>query len=288
MADIKIAERLAEIIGMLNKSEGINTSLLANQFNVSERTVRRDINERLRFLDIDKSKPLWSLRKNKAGKLNKAIISKFSNICGVRDLFPIFNESFLNELFSDNQDSPYLIKSVNYEVSCMPQYRHQFTKISKAIRSNYKVDFYYNEKEYKNIEPYKLISFQGCWYLAAIDAGKLKIFQVGLIEILLLSNELFLKDKEIEIINDDTIWISEGKIKVILKVNKNVASHFERRRVLPEQKIKDKLDNGSLLIATNIVNQLQVFPIVKSWIPNIEMIYRLTCKTNLIKNYNHT
>ncbi|WP_371377690.1 WYL domain-containing protein [Thalassotalea aquiviva] len=274
MTDIKLAERLAEIIGMLNNGEGINTSLLAERFNVSQRTIQRDIHQRLSFLDIDKSQQLWSLKKNKAGKLNKGIINKFADICGIKELFPTMDEHFLKELTDDESTSPYLVKPLNYEEFIMPTYRHQFKKLANAIKSQYQIDFFYNGKEYKKIEPYKLISYQGYWYLAGVDSQKIKTFQVGLIEMLWTSNVYFEKSSKIDekIRQDETIWIGEEKFEVKLKVNSSISHYFKRRKILPEQKIVEALPEGSLMITTQVVNQKQVLSLIKCWLPNIYIV----------------
>lgn len=274
LTDIKLAERLAEIIGMLNNGEGINTSLLAERFNVSKRTIQRDIHERLSFLDIDKSQPLWALQKNKAGKLNKGIINKFAEICGVKELFPVMDEHFLKELTSEDVNSPYLVKASNYEDSFMPTYRHQFRKLANAIKSQYQIDFYYNGKEYKQIQPYKLISYQGYWYLAAQDDGNLKTFHVGLIEILWPTNVFFVKRSDIEkrIKEDKTVWIGTQKTEVRILIRGKVAHYFKRKSILPEQQVVEEKPCGDLVITAVTVNDYQILPIIRAWIPNIEII----------------
>jgi len=77
MAEVKLAERLAEIIGMLNNSESICTTRLAERFSSSERTIQRDITRRFNFSPLIKSDNLWKMDTQSLGKLSHKVIQNF-------------------------------------------------------------------------------------------------------------------------------------------------------------------------------------------------------------------
>jgi len=52
----KISQRLASILIQLNTGESISVENLAQEFNVSIRTIQRDLNERFNFLPLEKNK----------------------------------------------------------------------------------------------------------------------------------------------------------------------------------------------------------------------------------------
>ena len=51
-----LAQRIVDIITQLNMGETLDIDELAAQFNVSKRTIQRDINSRLAFFPLIKSK----------------------------------------------------------------------------------------------------------------------------------------------------------------------------------------------------------------------------------------
>ena len=274
MADTKLALRLAEIIGMFNNGESVNTVELATKFNTSERTIYRDITDRLNFLQLIKSENRWRMDTQSIGTLSQKVIQNFAAISGIRDLYPTLDDSFLKSLMDSEQQSAFLIKPYNYESLSDQVSKQLFNKLEATITSRESVHFYYKAKDYQSVQPYKLINYQGIWYLAAIDNGKLKTFHVSQIKSVWKTKELFKRDPKIEdqIKKDETIWFSDRKHEVVLKVNAEIASYFKRRQLIPEQEITKTCDDGSLIVTTRIADDKQILPIIKYWIPHVKII----------------
>ncbi|MBP8874087.1 MAG: hypothetical protein KBG55_07310 [Polaromonas sp.] len=57
-----------------------------------------------------------------------------------------------------------------------------------------------------------------------------------------------------------------------MKVGKTVAPYFQRQNLFLNQSIIRQLDNGDLLLECNDVNEIEVLPIVKYWLPHITII----------------
>ena len=57
-----------------------------------------------------------------------------------------------------------------------------------------------------------------------------------------------------------------------MKVGATVAPYFKRQALFPNQSIIRHLDNGDLLIECTDVNEIEVLPIVKYWLPHITII----------------
>lgn len=112
-------------------------------------------------------------------------------------------------------------------------------------------------KRLPNIQPYKLINYEGIWYLAAVDNGKLKTFLVSKMSRVWETQESFECNSSVEkqILDEETIWFSEEKLEVVLKVSANVADYFTRRQLIPEQEITKMCDDGSLIVTTTIANE---------------------------------
>lgn len=275
MADTKLAQRLAEIIEMLYAGQSLCSNSLAEHFSVSARTIRRDFSERLSFLNIVSTPQGWKLDSAlKFGKQNKALLDKFAKISGAAELLPYFDESIIKSLLDIDSSSPYLIKRSEFETQEASLAKQKYIKLEKAILNKSEVSFNYNNKYYPNIAPYKLVHFDGFWYLAGTDNKRLKAFHVAHIKGLGVLNSNFLPEQDIEqeIFNTETIWFGEEKLKVTLKISAEIAQYFVRKKFFPEQEKVNREKDNSLTITTSVVNERQLFPLVMRWIPHIHII----------------
>lgn len=274
MADTKLAERLAEIIGMLNNGESICTTSLAERFSTSERTIQRDITQRLSFLSLIKSDNLWKMDTQSIGKLSHKVIQNFAAISGIRDLYPTLDDNFLKSIMDVENESAFLVKPHNYESLTDQASKQLFNKLEKFINAAQCIHFYYKAKDYQNIQPYKLISYRGIWYLAGVDNGKLKTFSVSKMSSVWETQEAFKRNTSVEkqILDEETIWFSDQKLEVVLNVSADAADYFTRRQLIPEQEITKTCDDGSLIVTSSVANENQILPIIKYWIPHVKVI----------------
>jgi len=275
MADTKLAERLAELLNMLHGGYHLNSSELSAYFNVSTRTLRRDVFERLSFLDIHTAPSGdWFLNKAKPNKLNHSILNLFAEKSGVRDLFPYFTLELLSTLFDKTNASPYIIKSYEYESHSLTPNKKKFIDLETAIKKSNTVYFSYGEKTYDKVHAYKLVSFEGYWYFAGIHNNKLKSFHISLMKNVWVHSDEFIKDLEIEkeIIEAETVWFGSDEFKVTLKISSSIAHFFIRKKFFPKQTIESRTVHDELIVSTFVVNQQQLFPLVLRWIPHINII----------------
>lgn len=64
----KLAQRLGMILTKLNAGEHLQIASLAQEFNVSERTIQRDLNKRLSYLPLEREGQVYWLAPNYLGK----------------------------------------------------------------------------------------------------------------------------------------------------------------------------------------------------------------------------
>ena len=114
----------------------------------------------------------------------------------------------------------------------------------------------------------------GIWYLVASDGGKLKTFVFSKVTNIEVLDSTFKKSPEIiqTILDQDSVWVTENKTKVVLKVDTTVSDYFKRRKLIPNQVIDDELKDGSLVLSTEIGHNNQILPIVRYWLPHISII----------------
>lgn len=267
--------RLAQVLIKLNQGEQLDPQDLADEFGVNLRTIQRDLNERFAYLPLVKTNGKYHLDQTFLGKLNTRDIERFAGLAGVRGLFPSLSDDFLRDIFDTRIQSALLIKNHNYENLVGKE--QLFSRLKQAIVTHCKISFHYHkndvDKAYVDIEPYKLVNNKGIWYLAGLDDGKLKTFSFTMIDSLNISETSFTADPNIEkiLIDEDSIWLGEKK-EIVLKISKDVASYFKRRKLIANQIIEKELEDGGLILSATVGHPNQILPIVRYWIPHIRII----------------
>jgi predicted DNA-binding transcriptional regulator YafY len=154
----------------------------------------------------------------------------------------------------------------------------QFNQLRRAIKEHCLISFEYRKpdgpKMVDALQPYKLVSQGGIWYLAAMDGDKLKNYAFSKIDRLLVSTDTFTPDPAIHqvLAEEDSIWLNLKKTEVVLKVTPPAADYFKRRKLIGGQKTVKELEDGGLIISGLIAHPDQVLPIVRYWIPNVRVI----------------
>lgn len=268
--------RLAQILVKLNQGEKLNPSTLADDFGVNLRTIQRDLNERFAYLPLQKTDGRYHLDPTFLGKLSTKDVERFAGLAGVRGLFPSLNDEFLRDIFDTRVQGALLVKGHNYENLAGKE--QQFRELEKAIVAKRQVAFDYQKSEglkhYVEVSPYKLVNHKGIWYLAAMDGEKLKSFSFTKISGLKVLESIYQWSKEIDtrLADEDGIWLSEDRQEVVLKINREVAGYFKRRKLIANQVIEKELADGGLLISAKVCHPNQVLPIIRYWLPHIRII----------------
>jgi predicted DNA-binding transcriptional regulator YafY len=154
--------------------------------------------------------------------------------------------------------------------------KQKFDAITQAIALLKVLQFDYTksnqEKHTYTVEPYRLINNKGIWYLAAKDRDKLKSFAISRIEALQISKQHYKFDPNVgaELDEEDSIWLGQ-KTTVILKVTGNAKQYFKRRQLVPKQRLLSEAED-CLMVSTQIAHENQLLPIVRYWIPDVEII----------------
>jgi len=128
------------------------------------------------------------------------------------------------------------------------------------------------------VEPYKIAAYDGIWYLVAKDEidKKTKTFMLSRIkDIKILPNKHKISQEKIQKILDTThsAWFEEGQCyEVKIKVYSNIAHYFKQKDFLQSQVIQDELSDGSLIVTFEVSHDEDIDNIIKSWLPDIEVI----------------
>ncbi|HDR0613030.1 helix-turn-helix transcriptional regulator [Pasteurella multocida] len=270
----RVALRLAIILQYLIEGRRLKINDLAEEFQVSKRTIQKDLNERLAFLEWkENSNGYYSIDLSQLGILTKTDIQRFARFASVQELFPNIDRSF----YQENLLQSVQVKGFQYEN--IKPYEHNFKTIQQAIEQQRKIQFFYtkaNEKMGKTyqLEPYSLINKNGIWYVIGLDNNKEKTFCFTQIKTLLVKNDRFETNPTFlqKIQRSDSISHGNQLSEVIIKVAAKAAPYFQRRNLLPNQEILKKLDDGSLLLQCKHINEMEILPLVQYWIPHLTVI----------------
>lgn len=266
----KIATRLAQILTKLNNGERLTVKELEIEFNVGDRTIQRDLNERLSYIPIIKEKGYYYLPDYALGKLSFNDIKNFATLSGIKSLYPKLSHSFIVDILNAKINKAYLIKNQGFEDI---SYRYDwFEDVSNAILNTFQIKFSYNDKK-RVVNPYKLINNNGIWYLLGDEDNKLKNYTFSKIKNLkLIENNQFTPTKDFidKIEQNDTNWFSENLIEVILEIDSSIKEYILRKDIFPNKKIIEQTDDRFVL-STNISYDEEILGIVKYWLPYIKI-----------------
>jgi len=274
----KTLTRLIGILSKLSNNERYNTKEFALEYNVGVRTIQKDINQRLinfpiikdndgKFMFIDGFSLNKSLLNNNEMILISLALSQFEDVSD----FSKYTDTALKKLLTPNRFNPYYIKQEDIEdISIDSKHINQ---IEDAIQ-------YQNQIEINSniVDPYKIVAYDGIWYLVAKDThdNKTKSYLVSNIQtIKVLSSKYNLSQQEIDQIISKThsSYFVDGEcFEVRVKVYKEIAHIFEKKNFLQSQKILETNSDGSLIVSFDVSHDEDIDNIIKSWIPYIEIL----------------
>ncbi len=270
----RLAERLANILTKLNVGYQLGVAELAQEFHVSKRTIERDFDRLNSYLPLiqDKITKKYSLDPVYLGRFKLQDIQNFAQLSGISDLYPSLDMSFLRSLLDDRASQVFSAKGYYYENA--QQFAEHFQVFAEAIHQHKNISFIYNDSE-RFVEPYRLIHYQGSWYLAAVQNAELRSFRLSKIsKAEIHRSHSFIHNVEIlsQLEGDESIWFGKEKQKVLFSVRPEVAHYFKQRKLLPEQSIQTEEKTGALIVCCYICHEMQLLPLVRYWIPYIKII----------------
>jgi len=260
----------------LNLGEHLDPNALADKYKVSLRTVQRDLNVRFAYLPMERIEGTYRLDPKYLGKLTGRDIERFASLAGVKGLFPTLGDDFLRELLDDRFGETILVRGHTYE----PFEGHEqlFESLEQAVRQRRRITLTYlkddDVKRYVQVAPYKMLNHKGIWYLAAEDQSRLKTFALSRIKTVDQSNDSFEPAAQLmrQLHAEEGIWFTGHSQRVELRVAPEVARYFKRRRLIANQEVLEELQDGSLHLVADVGHPNQVLPIVRYWIPFIQIV----------------
>lgn len=295
--------RILNILNRLN-SGSVNTTELAEEFNVSPRSVQRDI-ERINmtgFSLVCEKRGTYSFAPGISLKSMRLTEEQIYVLIMMRDKLsslggPV-SESF-DSIFArivSGTDADPLFYDINTK-GLTPLVKDIYSDISYAVRSRKYIRILYpgrnGLKEYV-LKPLKILTSDSFFYVLAVPTKKevLLKYRIDRIKKLDVLIEEYRMPENPDILeslkNATSVWgvNTKEKFSVILEVCGQAADFFRCKTVLPEQKIQEKKD-GILTVTARISHEMEIFPLILQWLPEIKLvspeILRLKLKEKMLQ-----
>lgn len=290
--------RLIFILNRLEAERRVTSTDMAREFNVSLRTVQRDIEllNMTGFPIVNFDKGIhgfaegFSLKKLMLSSEQASLMTFLFEIS--RSLGAKFEDSFrdiFSKLIAKEFEAVYYAK-IPSGVKLKAD-DGNLARLERAVAERRRTEIVYSKPGKKaayTLEPMKIAFFDGFWYLISIDttAKKLIKSRIDYIKNIRLLDSCFTPRHGLKTMLDESvnIWFAEKPAKrVRLKVAAAAAPYFEAKCHFPRQKIKRRLRDGSIEIETSVSHNMEVMPTVLCWLPHIKVVQPRGLKTELTK-----
>ena len=281
----KALTRLVSILTKLYNGESLSVKDLAEEFNVSTRTIQRDFNERLISFPIYQENRLWKMQDGfkleKTTSIEDQVVLDIMEklVDGVGDKFSSKAKALLSKIKNDELNPIYAkldMEDIGDKLEIIEQ-------LESAINSKFIINCKYKLKENRTyslkINPLKIANYEGFWYLIAQDChdknALKKYYLKNIFNIKNTDMNFQVSSKLEELLNNSiSIWFQEKKEPFEVKINiSNVVSKYmQRKPIAPTQIIESIYEDGSIDIVVKVTHEMEIMPLVKYWLPYMKVL----------------
>lgn len=267
----KLASRLADILARAYQGEPLIPSEMAERYQVSLKTIQRDLKRLDTILEKSDANNTWQLIFHPETLLNRKDIRALIHSFGLTQVSPKKVLDLVNDLVNPSSPDYYHFSTPSVDPA-KPLASHHLI-LEKAILESRVTSFIY-KGEKRSVQPYLMFYHNGLWYLRATENGALKSFYTGNMKLPRLSPERFVQNEETlaRFKACNSPWISDTNIEIKLRVAAEVAPYFSRRSIFPSQTDLQPSPDGSIVVEINATCYEEVLPIVQYWLPHVEVI----------------
>jgi len=271
----------------MNDGEALSVKEMAEEFNVSTRTIQRDLNERLTSFPIYKDGRKWRMsdgfKLEKTTSIENAIVLDIINKMteGIGSKFNAKAKVILSKLKNESFNPIY----TKLNIEDISDYFSEIQILESAIKNKKLISCRYDFIDYKydiTVKPLRILNFEGFWYLLALDSrnDELKKYYLKGIESLKLVSDTFeiptKLDNTIDELLDQSIslWFDADTepFEVKIYMSKEAAKYFKRRPISKTQIIESVYEDGSIDVVVKITDEMEIKPLVKYWVPHLRVI----------------
>ncbi|TFF76599.1 WYL domain-containing protein [Aeromonas taiwanensis] len=267
-----LAQRLGVILTKLNNGQRLVISELATEFNVSARTIQRDLNVRLAYLPLERDGQTYWLDPSYLGRTTTPAILRLCEQLGAKALFPDDHESLI-KLWLNPASTPVFVLA-GFQLDEDDSHHQWLKPLAKAISQQLNVRLtWVGEQAEQKIEPYRLVNKRGRWYLAGVMADTPFLEPVSSIASLQqIETPSTISEPQQQLLQRLIEQEAVPTHEVVIKAASPIAHEFKLRNILPEQALIRELEDGSILLASRVFDGSQLLPVIKTYLPHLEVI----------------
>lgn len=275
-----LIERLCETFGALYQGNVIDKNWLCERFDITERTAYRDL-ARLSHLLEEVSAGRYKLSQHLLPNLHVGHLAEFATFTGVSQLFPHSDGRSLRKRMK-SADNLTIRGASSRENRLLSDLMDNLDRAISALKT---VTFSYRGKS-RVVQPYRLINHYGLWYLAGVEAGRLKAFELARIANFNPSAAHFCADDTVLNELNTTSGIHFGAhVDATLWVSAHAAQYVTRRPLFPGQRIVQTHPDGSLTLATTHNDKNTLFRWLRYWLPDIRILGPASLKEDFAHDF---
>ncbi|MCG5043884.1 WYL domain-containing protein [Enterobacteriaceae bacterium 155047] len=265
------AERLVDIILELHLNGVVNRSDLMHKFNITERTVYRDLNALAPIVEHS-GNGQYRLIHLSSGSHEHGIHHTLANFLNADAYIPERGKEFWQHLDARVEENHILILNTDAEHSVKKDIRQHLSAIEKSIKQHFVCQIVYKNKT-RLINPYKLINKKNIWYLQATENGRLKSFSLSQIHWFDIQNKTFIPDADTLALLEKNLdpWVSDETFEVTVFLHRDISHYFKRRNLLPDQELLAETPEG-ITLRCQASHENQILPLLCYWLPNIQIL----------------
>lgn len=277
--------RLGRMLRAFMEQEKVSSSALAETLQTTVRTIQRDILflKAAGFPVKEVGRGMYALDKSLLKHFEVFDDTELALVVALKNLVLQLGQPFqnaadglFNRLYDVVMAEPVFVK-IDESV---PLDSRLLSRIVNAICMKKHGRFQYTVfSPYEVIvEPYKVVYFDGFWYLVGRDIhdGALKRYALDKIKDFKATKTCFKcipASLDSDLKNSANIWFTEKRsIEILILVDQSCADYFKRRNVFPSQEIREEKSDGSLIISFLVGNYEEIRNILKTWLPNVKIL----------------
>ena len=287
----KLFARVLLMLQSLKEENKRSVISLAEEFGVDKRTIYRDV-ERLHFFPIE-LRDGYVYMSEDYDITNPSLVDDellltelaFSAIDGIDETTDKKIHAIRAKLTNPLLMNPYKIQAEGYESINMNS--ELLNKIEDAIK-NKNITMLRSNSIDSEIEPYRIVAFDGIWHLFARDRKDMKIKTYLIANIKEFKASLKCHNSDMKSVNKildnvNTAWFEDGNsFSVKVKIKAEIANYFKLKKHLKSQEIQKENKDGSLIVTFQVSSDEDVDNLIKAWLPHIEIISPLRLRQRIV------
>jgi len=270
------------ILNRLQNGEILSISALSREWGIPTKTIQRDFKKLqegdygiVRASDGKRFKLSQQNRTQSKTSSILKLLDSFSADIGGKFYTKAQNvlkrtESYVNTSFYTRID----VEDISDRISLIEQIETAIAQ-KRTISFDYKRHYKPNEiKRYTNVKPYKIVVFDGFFYLYSQHHNYFPSFYLKEITNLHTEDKTFTYDENIvsALTKAQSIWFNPKKesFEVTLFVDSAVRIYFERK-LLRDQFMK-KYPDGTGEVSISVTDKQEVLSLLQKWLPHIKVL----------------